>query len=331
MIRPWTLCDRPAWARENAMSLDPTMAYTAVRIIGSVAAPGTVIGEKRAPVGTGFLATLESESLDGVRYGYVLTAHHVLWSQNRIEVQATAPSGELYPPLPIDDWRQPLPDLDLAIAPFHAGNTSGLVYQALDMKRQALPPGKWPGLGSKVYYIGILVPLNRAMARTGNIGAVNQHGIEHDGGYDYVAHLVDCRSYNGFSGSPFFVELLHPTLTPKPTEGTPGPVGEMHYTAMFCGMLTQHLANQQSQFASQYGVGTMLRSDEIWEALMSDDMREERRRWDAENKAAEDAADTPKLTNVSAPSDDEFERFTELTRELVNTPKPKVDEKKPAQ
>jgi hypothetical protein len=52
------------------------MIHSAVRIIGSVHDDRLVTGERREPVGTGFLVTVPSETIEGLRYGYVLTAHH---------------------------------------------------------------------------------------------------------------------------------------------------------------------------------------------------------------------------------------------------------------
>ena len=60
------------------MPLNLSLLQSGVRIIGSVPEPKLKIGEKRAPIGTGFFMTVPSATLEGVRYGYVLTAHHVL-------------------------------------------------------------------------------------------------------------------------------------------------------------------------------------------------------------------------------------------------------------
>jgi hypothetical protein len=171
------------------------------------------------------------------------------------------------------------------------------------------------------------------MARSGTIGAIDQVGVDHEGGYEYTVHLVDCRSYGGFSGSPCFLEMPFASLTPEPdapfTQIETGPVGTMYYTSKLCGMVTAHLSDKYPVgVESRYGVGIMLRSNEIWEALMTDEMREERRWWDREHAAAGEAADTPRLKNASAEVD-EFARFEDLTRKLANTPKPEKD--KPSQ
>jgi hypothetical protein len=75
---------------------------------------------------------------------------------------------------------------------------------------------------------------------------------------------------------------------------------------------------------SRYGVGVILSSDYVWEALMTDEAQDERREWD-EQWHAEQAASQPPLRNASARTtakNDEFVRFDALTRQLVQTPRP---------
>ncbi len=330
--RPWTLCERPAWAKGRNQLLDIGMILAAVRIIGHVSDAHRPMGQRRGELGTGFLITVPSETLDDHRYGYVVTAHHLLWDQNQIEVQApnpTDPNGALYPPDRVDDWRQPLKDVDLAVAPFDRGNKTDNLYQAVALEEQVLPADIFPGLGSDIYYIGILAPLDRPMVRSGNIGGLNQTGITHDGGYEYPVHLVDCRSYGGFSGSPCFVHERYARINETVAmENFPGlMLARLSHQVRLCGMFTSHLTDRGgSTPISAYGVGTMLRSQEIWEALMSDDMRKERREWDEENGHGDEAKEGPRLEPARRSSESEFDRFEDLTRRLVNTPKPKRDE-----
>jgi hypothetical protein len=337
--RRWTLADRPSWGKGIRVPLNQSLLHSGVRIIGSVPDPTMRTGERRVAIGTGFLITVPSTNPAGQRYGYVLTAHHVIWDQNRVEIQAPDPTtnGELHPPLAINDWRQPLDNVDLALAPVR--DASGRIYQAIELEKNVVPPRTVPALGASIYYVGILMPLDRPMARSGTIGAVEQYGIKHSGGYDYPVHLVDCRSYGGFSGSPCFLDFTFASLTamdesPFTENVVRGAVGEMAHIALLCGMFTQHLEDREQPVASRYGVGTMLRSQEIWRALMSDEMKREREDWDRELAAAEKAhedTDQPKLRGASSVAvDDEFERFEELTRKLVNTPKSEIDEKRKA-
>ena len=319
------------------MPLDLNMIHSAVRLIGDVPAPKLVTGMKRGPIGTGFLITVKSETHTDVRYGYCVTAAHVIDGQNRVEVQPPNPfgNGELYEPSLVEDWRQPLADVDIAIAPFE-GDPSH-TYMALEHENHVLPLDKMPALGATIYYIGILAPLNRPMARVGAIGALDQVGIAHDGGYVYTTHLVDCRSYGGFSGSPCFVLYSLPSLTPAEPEVPLPPdmpvkvLGQMVWIAKLCGMFTAHLEASHIEpggVASRYGVGFMLRHNEILEALMAKELQDKRLEQDAIRAALPD--DGPQPTNASTTGarmseEDEFDRFEDLARKLVHTPKPEIE------
>ena len=61
-------------------------------------------------------------------------------------------------------------------------------------------------LGAVFFYVGVLARYDVPMVRSGTIGALNVPGLDHDGPYEYEAHLADVRSYAGFNGSQCFVE-----------------------------------------------------------------------------------------------------------------------------
>jgi hypothetical protein len=239
-----------------------------------------------APLGTGFVVTVRSESRDAA-YGYLITADHVVRNQFEIEVETGDPEnvGQLNPPRPIDSFRTPLPGVDLAIARFHPGAAE---HFALQLEHHVMPTQsiQGPRLGGLVYYVGVFQPLNRLIARSGTIAALNQT-IPHSGGYTYLAHLADCRSYGGFSGSPCFAEVTAATNVhrdaPYPT-GLPPEIELMSlaHFQLLCGMFTGHFSDKLSAdgVTSRYGVGTLLRSDEIRTALMTNEAVEERRSWD---------------------------------------------------
>jgi Trypsin-like peptidase domain len=320
------------------MPLTLEMMYCAARIIGDidrVDAEGGVVGRVRGVIGTGFCLRVQG---DACRYGYLLTAAHVLDGQENVEVQFADPGaeGDLQPPIKFTDWRYPIDGLDLAVSPlFTNPDVRDAWVMILDMEPNLVPSERVPTLhlGSRIFYIGLLDPLGRPMARSGTIGALHQTGLEHEGGYVYKAHLIDCRSYEGFSGSPCFAELRFTALSgveppiELPKEARDVEVGPTFSLAVPCGMFTEHVDENNADGAvSRYGVGVMLRGEEIREALMSDELVAERRRKDAELAALakDDAESGPRLRNAgkrSAPAD-EWDRFEDLTRKLVQVPKP---------
>lgn len=261
------------------MPLDLNAIYCAVRIIGDVPAARAKL-HVRGVIGTGFFLTVPSETLTYVRHTYLLTANHVIEGQAAVEVQVPDPvTGRLSPPSPVRDWRQPFDKVDLALAlmpPWPPGRRF-----AIRLEEQVLPEHQTATPGAIVYYIGQFIPLDRVMARSGTIGALDQEGLPLRE-YSYPAHLVDCRSYSGFSGSPCFVDVAYAELRER-SELLPslppgfGPVGDLIHVVQLCGMFTNHLTDDNDEgTVSRYGVGVMLRSEEIREALMTDELRKER-------------------------------------------------------
>jgi hypothetical protein len=322
-----SLCDLPRWAVRRTgqvtMALGHNMLHSAVRI--------TSVGDL---LGTGFIVTVDSETIPGHSHGYVVTAHHVIARHLEIAMQASDPftNGDLYPPVTVEDWRQPIDGLDLAVAPvpIQPGQKYCRTRLETAMPTDQLP---LPRLGERIYYIGIFEPLKRPMARSGTIGALEQSGIGHEGGYVYDAHLVDCRSYQGFSGSPCVAGIPAAVLNaPPPIDreafGATQLAAVGDYT-MLCGMFTAHYSDEASAggVVSRYGVGVMLPSGEIRRALMTEEAKQERRRWDEEHTEAEKRAQPP-LRNANAGqfAEGEYGRFEDLTRKLVNVPKKELDE-----
>jgi hypothetical protein len=52
-----------------------------------------------------------------------------------------------------------------------------------------------------------------------------------------TGHLVDCRAYQGMSGSPCFLQRAYPLLAPELT---------MRYNTLFIGMIAAHLDDVQN-------------------------------------------------------------------------------------
>jgi hypothetical protein len=301
------------------MPLGPYMLSSAVVLIGDVLDKPSRHW-RRGPVGTGFLVRVPSETLQDTFYGYLLTAWHVVEPQSNIELDLPMVTGEhYYPRADAPSFDHPVERLDLAIAPFIP--PEGTVVTALQLGHnlvEGLPRGVL--LAAPFHYVGYLEPLELVMARSGTIGRVSEY--MRDGEYEYHTHLGDVRSYDGFSGSPCFVEYAVPTLAPEePPVPMPAdePVGRIKYLHLMCGMFAGHLEKTlPGGDVSRHGVGYILSSEEIWGALMSDDLRKERQEKD-EQSTPEDLRSRTSVSD-SAQSE-EFDNFETLTRQLVNTPK----------
>jgi len=285
------------------------MLYSAVQIIGDMDSTTAPYARVRTPIASGFIIDVPSDVHDNLTTGFVVTAAHNLKGQTNIQFQAPGPDGTLMPPLAVNDWVFPSESLDLAVAqvPYLPAGEKRLYWSwRIDMM---IPVGhiETVGLGSPIFYVGLLAPLERLMARSGTIGAVDQFGIEHEyPEYDYPCHLVDCRSYGGFSGSPCYMLFQLPGLErsadplPPTIAGEMRPHGAMMNGAIFCGMFTEHLTDApgtDSQ-ASRYGVGVMLRSQEIREAILGDkDLSKKRKQ--ADEDFTKDKSSGPKLRSAS--------------------------------
>lgn len=246
------------------------MMHGVVRIIGDDHPALEPALRMRVVVGTGFIVSMPSEKHRGSRYNYIVTAAHVITGQTNVEVQATVPSagGGLYAPVAISEWRQPLLMVDLAIARFRS-NQEVATIPADSMIPNHLVSTL--GLGGDVAYVGILAPLDRPMVRTGTVGALDQEKLGLDE-YNYPAHLIDCRSYEGFSGSPSFAKIAKPYLDHTDTYGH-RPLGQMAYFFFLAGMFTAHLSEEKHWAPTRYGVGVAVRSIEIRAALLSEPLR----------------------------------------------------------
>lgn len=308
--------------------LHPETLYAVARTFGDVGPQGVL--RKRDVIGTAFFVTVPAERDPRVGVPHVLTAHHLLDGQHKVEVQPVGGlDGRLGERVLVADWKQPVAGLDLAVAvwpplgvppqPILMGETVGRIYPRPDFSVLAL--------GGTILYIGVLTPLDRVMVRSGTIGAVDQTGIKHDLGYDYPCHLVDCRSYGGFSGSPCFYTVALPVLTalPRQPSGLPADqvAGNVVHLSILAGMFTQHLSDKAPLQASRYGVGVMLRSQEIKQALMTDELKAERqKRLDIFMSGPTAGV----LQSARRSSDSTLEPMADLMGKLLRVPKEEADE-----
>jgi hypothetical protein len=287
-------------------------------------------------LGTGSIITVPSESIPGVRWPYLVTADHVVQGYDgmvELEVPDGRNNGKVFAPIPADPFVQPFSGVDLAVAPF----PEHLVprYQETRIEH-FVPEGHVAPLGATIFYLGIFAGPDVPMARSGTLGTIDipreteVRGRE----YSYRADLVDCRSYAGFSGSPCFSVMYYAALNmpvtlpddfvPVLADGSRPDLVQVAALAQFCGVFVAHFDDPPPgrEVESKYGVGVMIPCDYVREALMSENAKQDRREADEAWKARK-AAEGPQLQDVGAkPRNEEYERFEDLTRRLVQTPKP---------
>jgi len=198
--------------------LDETYPQAVVFVVGwGVDEHGTRV---KKPLGTGFVvSSLAPVQAPVQMHSYVVTAAHGVRDERRETwVRFNCSDGSTHDE-PVTKWYCH-PTEDVAVFPL--GRMDAPVVSAavptftfLDAER---PPGLWPQLGDRVYFIGLLSSLtamaeaNIPMVRSGTLGRMYQENIPLRIGPDHVfninkGHLIDCRSYQGFSGSPCFIQF----------------------------------------------------------------------------------------------------------------------------
>jgi Trypsin-like peptidase domain len=274
---------------------------------GSVRIIGIVDGRKKV-IGTGFTVVLPGVDDPSFVHGYVVTAAHVLKGKSSIEVQAANPHGGLNEAIELREWHSPLPQYDVAI-----GRWPSRSQQFWTVHPETFAD-LLPLLGQTIYYVGILTALGQPipMVRTGSLAAMDVEGLRLEHGYSFPAHLIDCRSYDGFSGSPCFLQTALMPIDPPNVTIDQIPEG-MEKQAMlndgvssasrpalftyFVGMFTNHTTNLDAydpddldenglpvNMVNRHGIGVMLPARFIVEALMSDEMANERRQVEADGQ-----------------------------------------------
>ena len=144
-------------------------------------------------------------------FTYAVTAGHVVSRPITYYLQVNTASGVR--DVPISDWvRHPVQDVAVAKAFIDADWRYALVNTGMFANDAVLPS---PHLGDRVYFMGLLSFLKESrdeitpMVRSGTIGRLNQKEVPVKWVSTHAritAHLIDCRSYGGFSGAPCFIQ-----------------------------------------------------------------------------------------------------------------------------
>lgn len=313
------------------MPLNDTYPLAVTFIIGPITQKDG--STKLAPIGTGFVLNMPSR-LDNLRFEYIVTASHVVYEAAETYARFRTKDGGLKD-VQIHEWVHHARGADVAMTPFRADTDLHL----LNIPVSALTAdGPWrPNLGERVYFLGLLAMFedmaerNVPMVRSGTIGALDQKDVPVDfsGAPRRIdAHLIDCRSYGGFGGSPCFFQRDHPVVS------TSLPVPPVHATLLL-GLVYGHfdmwkatrvkgdLAYEPGSVEAPLntGVGLITPAEKILEVLMMEELAEERDRIEQKHNAAE-----PEGATLDKAGETEFERFERLARKIMQVPKKELDE-----
>ena len=173
------------------------------------------------PIGTAFFVSIPGRTIDDGLFTYVVTARHVVEPERETFVRVKRDDGSSVR-LRIARWVFS-ETADVAVAHLAAPPWTGRAGVFLERPandRHDGPSGVTPG--QQVLFKGLLADIrelagrNVPMTRVGTIGALYQDTvpIARRGGpaMHVTAHLIDCPSFAGISGSPCFVRLGERTL-----------------------------------------------------------------------------------------------------------------------
>ncbi len=256
-----------------------------------------VIGERGGtqPIGTGVIVSVSEQTERGnVFFTYVVTAAHVVATEQRTWVRCRRSEDEVEDiEVPLGAWRSHWSaDITAAIVQFGEPNNYWRTIptrQFADAPKGDIAVDAWsargPLLGDRVYFAGLLHQIPEMglrmipMTRSGTVGALNveripvlvsrepRHVREENG------HLIDCRSFAGFSGAPCFIQfeaLVH---------HEDGSGDQIVSPAYLLGTIADHLEAPDGQGErANAGVAVVVPVERLRELLMSDESVEERRR-----------------------------------------------------
>lgn len=190
------------------------------------------------------------------------------------------------------------------------------------------------GVGDELICTGLFVHhygrrKNVPIIRSGNIAAMPDEPLtDPDSGLEYQAYLAEIRSIGGLSGSPVFVELgigrqFEDTLNMTQIQRFLLGVVRGHWNKNEYDSAADFSTDELDELNS--GIALVTPITEALEIIDGEDFMKERRQQELEHLKKN--APTQDSAEVKVGGDSEFDRFEDLTRKLVNTPKSAIEEK----
>ncbi len=288
---------------------------------------GILTDQYEEPIGSGFAAFVHGSPNRSRSYGYIVTAAHVVENEPVVGVKFRRSDGTIVSHAAMD-W-VPHDVYDVAAAPLPSPEKP--VYALpLDQMTIDTMDGHLPQLGTPVYYAGLFDPgkslskLAIPVLRSGTLAALYAPVDREppDKTIDTL-HLLDCRSYAGFSGSPCWIQVFYPGprmdadwLPPylADLEDVADQIGRMYWVTVLLGVFIEHYTHDDGKgLASNVGMGMVLPIEHVRDLLNKKefaDMRDEDQAKHPDRKRA-------KREQTSVPREPEFTRddfLSDLTK-----------------
>ena len=298
-------------------------------------------------MGTGFLVSVPSNKPPVFLHAYVVTATHVVQPYPVTLVRLRVSPSE-FVDVPVPQWEHHhAADVSVApLRPVRAKLTRRPITVTIESERfvgSGDVMGWEPELGERVYFLGLfdrfreMGERNIPLTRSGSVAAFYVQDVPigpPDNLRHVEAHLIDCRSYAGFSGSPCFVQrdMWEPSWFAEGGTHVDDESGRIHTETALLGIVSGHFDTWGTarltgdlpmepgavEVPLNTGVGVVTPAKAIKEMLEMKELADDRARVEDET---EKRVKGDEGATLDASQESEFDRFERLTRELVNTPK----------
>lgn len=273
------------------MPLEDIVAKTVTFVIAERDKPSGGTGKE--PIGTAFIIALEE---GGLTFRYVVTAAHCVRTEHRTWIRIPV-EGEKPKDFRVQQWVEHSTE-DIAVTPFD--QTQG-PWSAIPLAQSVHKYDRKARLGDRVYFLGLMrgVPdmadRNIPIVRSGTVGVLYQDNvpvkIAPDLTVAYQAHLIDCRSYAGFSGSPCIIQFEEWRIRDAydPETKAVGKLVATGSTTLLFGIVIAHIEIPDEEGDKvNSGVGVVIPAEKIEETLQMDDLAQDRKDAIAARKAEQE-------------------------------------------
>jgi hypothetical protein len=289
---------------------------------------------------------------------YAVTNSHVIREGKSPVVRLNTQAGSTTVlDLADDQWIHHPDGDDVAICPLGLKDQGLYRYEALPCEKwlatKSALDDEDVGPGDEVFFVGRFVnhqgqQQNRPVARFGTIAMMPEEPVRNQRGLLVEAFLIEAHSQSGFSGSPVFMYIPHNSVRSKwwtdDESGIEATEGLRH---CLLGIDAGHFPHSERVQARNEKTGRlepwkdhalyvkqnsgMMEVVPVWKLadILEDETVAEMRMelWreylaNTDLAAAQDVSGDTSGGGEDSDGGDEFERFEDLTRKLVQTPKP---------